>query len=513
MTVQWADFGMTWFRGTRLGHKVASVLLALVLVVAMVPEASAETTSAFDEFPDSMSLARVNVAIGADVVHAAGYTGAGIDVAVIDTGVNNVPGLASAGKIVDAIDLSFDAGDEALRYRDLYGHGTVMAGIIAGDAASGSELTEGVAPGARIVNVKVGAGDGTVDVTQVIAGIDWVIQHRNDAGMNIRVISLAFGTDADVDWHSDPLVHAVENAWRAGIVVVVAGGNDGKTEGHLGNPALDPYVIAVGAASYEWGANKPWTVPSWSSVGNQSRPIDVIAPGALIIGPRVPGSYLDLGYPGAAKTSTTGETFFRGSGTSQAQAVVAGSVALMLQANPALTPDEVKASLEDSAIRVPGPVTRTGEGAIDLPAAIGTPSFGATQNHGTSNGLGSIQAARGSLPGPVTGEAHAFDGAWDGATWTGATWTGATWTNETWNGATWTGGTWMGATWTGATWTGATWTGATWTSNGWTGATWTGATWTGATWTGATWTGATWTGATWTGATWTGATWSSLLWQ
>ncbi len=432
MNLHLASFGMTWFQGTRFGQRLVAVLVAVVLLGAFVPTATAiesdllslpemPTTGIFGEFPDSMSLPRVNAAISADDVHASGVTGAGIDVAVIDTGVNGVPGLSGAGKIVDAVDLSFDAGDNDLRYRDLFGHGTVMAGIIAGDTSGGTLLNQGVAPGARIINVKVGAGDGTVDVTQVIAGIDWVVENRAAAGMNIRVLSLAFGTDADIDWRSDPLTHAVERAWRNGIVVVVAGGNDGRANGRLANPALDPYVIAVGAAEYNWNTNNAWSVASWSSIGSRQRPIDVLAPGSLVVGPRVPGSFLDLANPLARKTSSQGASLFRGSGTSQAQAVVAGAAALVLEAHPGLTPDEVKASFSSTATRVSGPKTRTGDGAIDVAKAIASPAYGATQNLGSSQGTGSIQASRGSLEGPVSGNRHAFDGEWDSSLWAGAT--------------------------------------------------------------------------------------------
>ncbi|MBK5268109.1 MAG: S8 family serine peptidase, partial [Acidimicrobiia bacterium] len=174
-----------------------------------------------------------------------GYTGAGIGVAIIDSGVTPVDGLTVPGKIVNGADLSFDSQTAGLEYLDLYGHGTHLAGIIGGrdDAAPAIPGTRdlqtnfvGVAPGATILNVKVANGAGAADVSQVIAGIDWVVQHRNDQGMNIRVLNLSFGTDGIQDYVLDPLAYAVEVAWRQGIVVVVSAGNDG-THGQLRNPA------------------------------------------------------------------------------------------------------------------------------------------------------------------------------------------------------------------------------------------------------------------------------------
>ncbi len=147
-------------------------------------------------------------------------TGHGVGVALIDTGVARVAGLDGAGKVVNGPDLSLDSQAANLRYADGYGHGTHMAGLIAGrdsTAPRGNENDEkwfvGMAPDAKIVNVKVGAADGSVDVSQVIAGIDWVVANR--ASHNIRVLNLSYGTDSTQSHQLDPLAHAVENAWRA----------------------------------------------------------------------------------------------------------------------------------------------------------------------------------------------------------------------------------------------------------------------------------------------------------
>ena len=156
-----------------------------------------------------------------------------------------------------------------------------MASIIAGNDGTKRGF-RGVAPGAHIVNVKVGATDGTVDVSQVIAAIDWTVQHRNDPGLNIRVISLSYGTDSLQDYQIDPLTTAVESAWRNGIVVVVSGGNGGTSHPSLTDPATDPYVLAVGAADISGTANKrDDRVADFSSRGNATRSVDVVAPGSV----------------------------------------------------------------------------------------------------------------------------------------------------------------------------------------------------------------------------------------
>src|SRR5438309_1308477 len=193
-------------------------------------------------------------AIGARQVWSKGITGKGVDVALIDSGVSPVGGLNSTGKVVNGPDLSFDSQNPSLANLDSFGHGTFMAGLIAGEDSGASPWSNpgastymGVAPDARIINVKVGATNGAVDVSQIIAGIDWVVQHRSDPGFNIRVLNLSLGTYSPQSYLYDPLAYAAEAAWHAGIVVVTAAGNNGSTSAHLSDPAIDPYVLAVGS--------------------------------------------------------------------------------------------------------------------------------------------------------------------------------------------------------------------------------------------------------------------------
>jgi serine protease AprX len=129
-----------------------------------------------------------------------------------------------------------------------------------------------VAPDARLVSVKVGAASGAVDVSQVIAAIDWVVAHRHDDGLNIRVLNLSYGTDGVQDYLLDPLTYAVEVAWRKGIVVVVAAGNNGPEATRLDNPAYDPRVLAVGASDpVATAGTKDDLVADFSSRGNPTR--------------------------------------------------------------------------------------------------------------------------------------------------------------------------------------------------------------------------------------------------
>lgn len=430
-----------------------------------------------------------------------GWTGEGIDVALIDSGVAPVTGLDL--QVINGPDLSFDSQAPNLTNIDTYGHGTHMAGLIAGrDAAipPGKEDEEvdrffvGAAPGARIVSIKVAASDGATDVSQVIAAIDWVVQHRNTDGLNIRVLNLSFGTDGTQDYRLDPLAYAAEVAWFHGIVVVVAAGNSGFGTPQLNNPAYDPYVIAVGGDDTR-GTDDPKddVIPSWQSRGNSVRRPDIVAPGKSIISLRDPGSFVDEANPNARIGTSR---FIKGSGSSQAAAIVSGAVATILDQHPELSPDQVKALLIQTAVPLPNadPVAQ-GAGLINLhrarEAKLSTVA-GAVQTWPRSTGLGSLQLARGSVSiedeGTVLeGEQTIFGDPWDGTTWAANSWDGTTWSGGDWTARTWSGNCWCGSSWSARTWSGRTWSGAAWSGRSWSARTWSGRTWSGSGWSGDSW--------------------------
>src|SRR4029453_4060035 len=235
------------------------------------------------------------------------------------------------GKVINGPDLSFESQNPELATIDSYGHGTHMAGSSAGNdttTTAGVPKFPGIAPGANLISLKVAAANGATDVSQVIAAIDWVVTHRSDPGLNIRVMNLSFGTDSTQDTRLDPLSYAVEAAWRKGIVVVVSVGNDGASATRVTMPAANPYVIAVGAADeHGTAARTDDTVAPYSSRGSSVRHADVLAAGSSVISLRTPGSFIDENYPEARVADAAGDVrFLRGSGTSQAAAVVSGSV-------------------------------------------------------------------------------------------------------------------------------------------------------------------------------------------
>ena len=483
---------------------------------------------------DTGSLSSVTRLVGAQNGWVRGYTGQGVDVAVIDTGVARVPGLNATGKVIDGPDLSFDSPATAMRGVDAFGHGTHMASIIAGrdstavasatgcttclNASGYSDTTKfvGVAPDARIINVKVGAADGATDVSQVIAAIDWVTQHAKDPGMNIRVLNLSFGTESLQAYTVDPLAQAAEQAWKRGIVVVAAAGNDGRATRSLASPAYDPYLLAVGAVDPKGtlGVTDD-VVASFAQHGTTTRPVDVVAPGVSVLGLRVPGSFVDTM---AGNTGKVGTRFQRGSGTSEATAVVSGLAALLVQKFPTASPDAIKSLIKGTAAPViqgaatatnPGTSLYSGKGIPNADKALSVTSVAvASQAYTNSTGTGTLDAARGgvyvvSANGvPLTGQKDIFGKVFNSAGMATLQASGTSWTGGVWNGSRWSGDSWSGSRWSGTTWTGSDWSGSAWSGSRWSGMIWDGSRWSGTSWSGSRWTGAGWSGSRWSSAGW-----------
>ena len=274
--------------------------------------------------------------------------GRGVGVGVLDTGI--AAGGDLAGRVVASADLSGEWS-----FTDSYGHGTFMAGLIAGGGQAGGPA--GVAPGADLVDLKVAGADGATTLGQVLAALPLADAARDR--FNLRVLNISLGAPAD-DPATAPLTEAVERLWADGITVVAAAGNEG---GGVDAPGLDPYVLTVGAV------DSLGTVPAWSSRGTdfagRAKP-DLVAPGVGLVGLRAPGSTIDLANPSAR----VGDHYFRGSGTSMSTAVVAGAAALVAAEHPDWGPDRIKAALTGSADPVGQP--GSGAGALDLGAALGT---------------------------------------------------------------------------------------------------------------------------------------------
>lgn len=312
-----------------------------------------------------------NETINAPWAWSQGLNGSGIGVAVIDSGIAGVPDLTS-GNLVYSQDFVGDNGGSA---DDQYGHGTHVAGIVAGNGAgsTGPGYTytfQGIAPAVNLINLRVLNASGAGRDSDVIAAIETAIQLENT--YNIRVINLSLGRGVYESYTQDPLCQAVEEAWQAGIVVVVSAGNEGRNDsagtngyGTITAPGNDPYVITVGAMNTKGTPDHTDDTPaSYSSKGptlfDQVVKPDLTAPGNLIVSLYTPQETLNQESPGNEVPESVYETdgsasvapsYFALSGTSMAAPMVSGTAALMLEQNPALTPDQVKAILMLTAFK------------------------------------------------------------------------------------------------------------------------------------------------------------------
>ena len=303
-----------------------------------------------------------DVATGMATAWADGYNGAGIGVAVIDSGINDSHrdlwnSTETASRVVYRQDFTGTANTNSSGAKyDLYGHGTHVAGIIGGNGYMSSGNYAGVAPGVNLVDLRALDANGSGSDSTVIAAIQEAIALQST--YNIRVINLSLGRGIFVSYTQDPLCQAVESAWKAGIVVVVAAGNYGRVSvngsngyGTITAPGNDPYVITVGAMKSN-GSTSPSaeTLASYSSKGPTTydhvvKP-DLVAPGHGIVSLSAPGATLEASYPAELVNGNDGNNdYFTLSGTSMATPVVSGAVALLLQQNSKLTADQVKARL------------------------------------------------------------------------------------------------------------------------------------------------------------------------
>jgi serine protease AprX len=422
--------------------------------------------------------------------------GRGVTVAVIDTGISDTPALNRASRrLLDGLDASGDGS-----FTDGYGHGTFMANLVAGGDAPGSDgASLGVAPGARVVNVKVADATGATSLSQVMAGMSYVHAYRD----RIDVVEFAFsGERPGPSYGPDPLTDAVERLRAGGLVVVVPSGNE---SGELGDPGFDPYALTVGAADTR---GKKAEVADFSGYGNVhgvEKP-DVVASGVGVLSLLPAASVLAVQNPASRQPSG----LYRGSGTSHATAITAGVAAMFLQNHPDASPAEVKASLRSATRKVSG--VGGGEGLVTDTTRLVDP----TRPRGSNVGTGEE-----SLDTEAWESGSWLDGAWvepNAQRWRaqrwadGENWLGQRWTGQRWTGQRWTGQRWVDVYWDGQRWV-DDWDGQRWTDGEWDGQRWTDGEWDGQRWTDGSWDGQRWTAQRWSAQRWSAQRWGSVQWQ
>jgi len=366
--------------------------------------------------------------LGAVAIHAplawAESTGRGVVVALMDSGIAAHTDLP-AGKVVGRVDFVNDAAPSL----DPAGHGTHLAGVIAANGAT----FKGVAPDARLVDIRILDRTGSGTMKQVVAGFDWLLKNRG--ALSIRVLNLSFGTTQSSSYHQDLLSALVEAAWFSGIAVAAAAGNEGPVAGTITTPGADPFIITAGSFDDEGTpAEADDRESSFSSLGPTkdgfTKP-DVLAPGRRVVSLRSPGSMLETDKPDRVVSSSN--VYIRMSGTSVSSAMVSGVAALVLGAHQSYTPTQTKGAIVGSGRRVNGSTTK----AVDAQTALS-----ATARVNTklvpSKLLMTILVNSGVATSGVT---------WEGVTWEGVTWESVTWESVTWESVTWESVSWESITW------------------------------------------------------------------
>jgi serine protease AprX len=353
-----------------------------------------------------------------------GPTGAGIGVAVIDSGID--PHSDFARRI--RVQTSFVNSASVL---DTYGHGTHVAGIIAGDGGASGGLYKGIAPGASLLSLKITDGQGVATESDVVAAMQWIYDNR--VKYNIRVVNLSLNSGDSASYKESPLDAACEVLWFDGVVVVASAGNKGPAGGSNtidSAPANDPFIITVGASDEKGDSSRYNDVlASFSASGKTrdgfSKP-EIVAPGTSIYSTLSADSAWAAEYPDRTQF---GGQYFRLSGTSMSAPMVSGVVALLLEDEPNLTPDQVKYRLMATA---PSRLGNTWSAYISAPAAInGTTTRSANTGIAASTLLWSGTE-------PVM---------WNSVMWNSVMWNSVMWNSVMWNSVMWNSVMWNSVMW------------------------------------------------------------------
>lgn len=316
------------------------------------------------DYPVIAHLDTLKDTIGVSIAHNLNCTGRKITVALLDTGTYPHPDLVRPrNRILRFIDLV-----KGLEYcYDDNGHGTFTAGIIAGNGCMSEGKYTGIAPQASLVSLKVLNQSGNGRVSTVISGLQWIYDNKDI--YKIRIVCLPLGCNSHLSWNRDPLSRAAQVLWESGLVVCASAGNNGPENGWISSPGINPSIITAGAMqTYGNTVSPSQPICSFSSRGptrDGDYGLDVVAPGTNITSLNCETTFLPKS-PAAQKVAKLPNYYRRGSGTSAACAVIAGIVALLLEKEPVLTPDEVKSLLQHSCKSFNLPKSHQGWGLPDI---------------------------------------------------------------------------------------------------------------------------------------------------
>jgi serine protease AprX len=299
--------------------------------------------------------------VGASIANNTGYTGRGIGIAILDTGIYPHQDFTRPRNRIKAFK---DFVNNRNYPYDDNGHGTFVASVAAGNGYASGGKYKGIAPEADLIAVKVMDRNGSGNSSDIIAGIQWVVDHQKE--LNVRIMSLSLGAKPSEKSRFDPLAAAVEAVWKKGIIVIAAAGNAGPKQNTIATPGVSPVILTVGAVDDKRTPQyEDDDMAGFSSRGpvngRQIKP-DVVAPGVSITAAKT-----DPEYTGGLRSEVMQEPYTQMSGTSVATPLVAGAAALLLSRNPEMTPAEIKKTMMSNAFNM-NKVSRyaQGSGILDI---------------------------------------------------------------------------------------------------------------------------------------------------
>jgi serine protease AprX len=503
----------------RLGARDAQRLATQPGVIAVSLNGVTKPQSAPDQ-PNKLATA-YNQSVNTPQVwnHA---TGKGVGVAVIDTGIaGDLPDFRrSADDHGSRVTVSAVVNPDAENAGDSYGHGTHVAGLIAGNGANRSASDPlrgkyaGAAPDAHLISIKASDEQGDATVLDAIFGLQFAVDHMDDYG--IRVVNLSLESTTAESYLTDPLDAAVEAAWFKGLVVVAAAGNRGSDSDAVDYaPGNDPYAISVGAVNDQ--ATKQTNDDfraDWSSRGTTqdgyAKP-DLYAPGVRLYSNLAPGSAFTSAC--AACVSPDGE-YIRAGGTSMSAPVVSGIVAALLEKHPSWTPDQVKGALVNNLRELPG-----GGDEVDALAAYNASKDELVSNQG-------LKPSK--LIDTATGKVD-----WERSSWSRSSWSRSSWSRSSWSVATgelnapWAQDSYTCAcsyddsaavdpsrsSWSRSSWSRSSWSRSSWSRSSWSRSSWSRSSWSRSSWSRSSWSRSSWSRSSWSRSSWSRSSWSRSSWS
>ena len=422
-------------------------------------------------------LGRTPTAIRAALrLPAAADQGTGTTVAVLDTGVADSPDLAGRLTHLDASG-TWAAGEP----RDGFGHGTFVAGAVAGDGASSAGRYAGVAPGADVVDIRVADDNGESDLLTVLKGLELA------ATLDVDVLNLSLSSGSTLPYQIDPLTVALDKLWAAGVVVVVPSGNDGPGMGSVTSPGTDPTLLTVGSLDERLTADRrDDVVTAFSGRGPAPQDVakpDLVAPGQSLVSLRAPGSLAEQGNP----DSVVAGNYFRGSGTSFSTALVSGAAAVLLQQRADLRPDQIKALLTGTAYAAKAlrDAREAGAGGLDVAAALAAPRPDVADAVLDAPPPGDEAGWERFLQAVEDGDQAAATAAWDQLSPASHRWAANSWSSHRWATADADADAWQMRFWAADRWASHRWASHRWAQEDWASSRWASSRWASSRWAGA----------------------------